>query len=387
MRIVHTSDWHAGRIWKGHDRLDELAAVLDNLARFVERERVHLLLMSGDVFDAHHPSADAERVVFEFFKRVGRAGVQSVVIAGNHDHPARLEAWGTLAELVNVHTRGLPKSRAQGGLVELRAAGERALVAAVPFAPAGRLVSATQLAGDETLAVQRYADGMRQILDHLAAGFSRDAVNLLIAHTHVAGAVLAQHDRSERSVHLGEEWAITAQTIPETAHYVGLGHIHKPQRVEAAAVPAFYAGSAMQLDFGEAGQDKSFVLIEASPGKPAAFEHVPYEGARPLIDVRLTLDEIETQADRLRTLGHIRVTVPVAAVDPEINRRVRTLLPNAVAVPVELPEPAEAPLARPGADAAPRELFAAYFRRVHDSDPLDDVLAEFDRLYESVASS
>lgn len=380
MRIVHTSDWHAGRIWKGHDRLDELAVVLDNLARYVERERVHLLLMSGDVFDGQHPSADAERVVFEFFKRVGHAGVHSVVIAGNHDHPARLEAWGTLAELVNVHTRGLPKSRAHGGLLEVRAAGQRALVAAVPFAPAGRLVSAAQLAGDETLVVQRYADGMRQIFDHLAAGFAGDAVNLVVAHTHVAGAVLARHDRSERSVHLGEEWAITAQAIPETAHYVALGHIHRPQRVEAAAVPTFYAGSAMQLDFGEVGQQKSFVVIDAAPGKPASFEHVPYEGARPLVDVRLTLDEIETQADHLKRLGHLRVTVPLAAVDPGINRRVRALLPNAVAVPVEIPEPTVDPAPRPRPDAPPRELFADYYRRTHGVDPLPGVLEEFDRL-------
>jgi exonuclease SbcD len=385
MRIVHTSDWHAGRIWKGHNRLDELAAVLDNLARFVERERVHLLLMSGDVFDSQHPSPDAERVVFEFFKRVGRSGVHSVVIAGNHDHPTRLEAWGTLAELVHVHTRGLPASRARGGLIDVRTAGERALVAAIPFAPAGRLVSATQLAGDEALAVQRYAEGMRQIFDHLSSGFSSDAINLVAAHTHVTGAVLAQHDRSERSVHLGEEWAITAQTIPHTAHYVALGHIHMPQRVDAAPVPTFYAGSAMQLDFGEAGQQKTFVVIDAMPGRPASFEHVPYEGARPLVDVRLTLDEIEANADRLKGAGHLRVTVPVSTDDREINRRVRALLPNAVSVPIELPERTEAPTARPAPDAPPRELFAAYYRRVHETDPLPCVLEEFDRLYGSIA--
>ena len=28
MRILHTSDWHAGKAWKGQSRLDELAAVL-----------------------------------------------------------------------------------------------------------------------------------------------------------------------------------------------------------------------------------------------------------------------------------------------------------------------------------------------------------------------
>lgn len=108
MLIVHSSDWHAGRLWKGIDRLDELEAVLDNLGDFIERERVDLLLMSEDVFDSRCPSAAAERAVFGFFRRVGKAGTKTAVIAGNHDDPLRLEAWGTLTELVDVNDGRAP---------------------------------------------------------------------------------------------------------------------------------------------------------------------------------------------------------------------------------------------------------------------------------------
>jgi exonuclease SbcD len=114
MRIVHTADWHVGRVWKNLNRLDETAAVLDHLARFVLRERVDLLLMAGDVFESGSPTAEAERLVFSFFRRLGEAGVVSIVIAGNHDSPARLDAWGTLAELVGVRTVGKPRSAANG---------------------------------------------------------------------------------------------------------------------------------------------------------------------------------------------------------------------------------------------------------------------------------
>jgi len=130
MRIVHTSDWHAGRIWRRIDRLPELADVLENLGDFLESERVDLLLMSGDVFDSGAPNPAAERLVFGFFKRIGRAGIQTVVIAGNHDSPARLQAWGTLAELVNVRAVAFPYRRDAGGLLELVSrSGEKARVA------------------------------------------------------------------------------------------------------------------------------------------------------------------------------------------------------------------------------------------------------------------
>jgi hypothetical protein len=60
MKIVHTSDWHAGRVWKGVNRLPELGNVLEHLGDFLEAERVDLLLMSGDVFDSGSPNAEAE---------------------------------------------------------------------------------------------------------------------------------------------------------------------------------------------------------------------------------------------------------------------------------------------------------------------------------------
>ena len=77
MLIVHTSDWHVGRLWKGIDRLDELEAVLVNLGDFIEREHADLLVMTGDVFATRGPSAAAERAVFRFFRRVGRAGTKT----------------------------------------------------------------------------------------------------------------------------------------------------------------------------------------------------------------------------------------------------------------------------------------------------------------------
>ena len=46
MRIVHTSDWHAGRLWKRIDRLPELANVLENLRPFLSE--VDLPLRSGE---------------------------------------------------------------------------------------------------------------------------------------------------------------------------------------------------------------------------------------------------------------------------------------------------------------------------------------------------
>ena len=70
MKILHTSDWHAGKAWKGQSRLDELAAVLDDLASVVERERVDLVLMTGDIFDTA--------------RRMALLGFQPLPMTGNY---------------------------------------------------------------------------------------------------------------------------------------------------------------------------------------------------------------------------------------------------------------------------------------------------------------
>jgi exonuclease SbcD len=367
MLIVHSSDWHAGRLWKAMDRLPELEAVLDNLGDFIEREHVDLLLMSGDVFDSRGPSAAAERAVFRFFRRVGKSGTKTVVIAGNHDDPLRLEAWGTLAELVDVATVARPRPADRGGIIDFEVrSGERAIIAAVPFAKTSDLVSAMELASDDTTAHQRYAEGMRRIVELLTARFRSDSINVLMAHTHLDGAVLAG---SERQVHLGGEWAVTAQSLPSTAHYVALGHIHRPQPIEAAPSPTYYAGSPLQLDFGEVGDEKSFVVIRAEPRQPARIERVPYAGGKPLHDVRMTLSELEGQAERLRDAGWLRVTVPLAERDIDLNRKVRHLLGGSVvSVDYELPERPD-PLPEPSRTGlAPVELFRLYHRGYHGAE-------------------
>lgn len=387
MRIVHTSDWHAGRLWKNQNRLDELQAVLDHLAGFIERERIDLVLMSGDVFENQMPSADAERAVSTFFKRLGRAGVPSVVIAGNHDHPVRLDTWGLLAEFVGVQARGLPRRRDQGGIVEVPIRlGELAIVAALPWAPPGRLVEAGVLAKDETEARQRYADGMQQMLAHLAEGFRTGAVNLVVAHSHVTGAV---GSGSERVMTMGEEWMATAQSLPPAAQYVALGHIHKPQRVAAAVAHAEYAGSPLQMDFGEAGEDKSFVVIEVAPGLPPKVERVPYEGGRTLAKWEGTLPELEQQVEALKAFGFVRATIRLESPMPDLNRRARQILPNIVAVDAVLPvgDGEASPGSGTGVGPAkpPMERFRDYYVREHQRPPAEATLELFSELYHSAS--
>ena len=387
MKILHTSDWHAGKVWKGQSRLDELAAVLDDLASAIERDRIDLVLMTGDIFDSPSPPAEAERLVFGFFRRLGRLEVPSIVIAGNHDSPARVEAWAQLAELAHVRACGLPKPRSQGGCIEVRTrAGGRAIVAMVPFASPARLVSAQELGDAPDRAASTYAAEMQKLIAHVCQGFNSDAVNLLMAHTHLDGALIGG---SERRVHLGDDWAAKPQMLPSTAHYIALGHIHRYQKVEASPAPAWYSGSPMQLDFGEEGHRKCYNVIDARPRQPASVEARPYVGARPLRTVTVAATDLASGrvafgvdvSDR----AHLRVIVNCAATstDADINRQVRDAIPGVISVDVHMPS-AVAPaasLARADGRLAPPELYAMFRAARRGSPATAAVLDAFDDLH------
>jgi DNA repair protein SbcD/Mre11 len=382
VKIVHTSDWHVGRRWKGIQRLDEMEAVLDHLAAFIEEQSVDLVLHSGDIFESRNPPAEAEQLVNRFFIRVGRAGARMLAVAGNHDDPLRLDARSLLTEFANVQILGRPRPASRGGtrIIETRR-GETAIVAALPFASAGAWVSALDLAGEEASARKKYAQMFEQAVENLCGAYRPDAVNLLVAHTHIEGAIFGE---SERRVHIGEDWAARPQSLPSTASYIALGHIHMPQKIDGP-LPAYYAGSPLQMDFGEVGEEKTFVVITASPGRPATVEHVPYEGGIPLCDLRATLAELEAAAEEHRSGCWLRVTVPLTEKDPDINRKVRELLPNALVVRAELPEVEEQEAIRLEPGLSPVGHYGSYHLREHQHEADPAVLETFQDLYDEAS--
>ena len=127
-----------------------------------------------------------------------------------------------------------------------------------------------------------------------------DNVPILMAHFMVGGVhVDRSAPRGERELHMGEAYAATAQAIPAGPQYVAMGHIHAPQTVPGAPVPAEYAGSLLSLDFGEAGETQAGRDRRRRAGPARGAESIPLESGRRLARVSGTWDQIEARADEL----------------------------------------------------------------------------------------
>jgi exonuclease SbcD len=377
VKILHTSDWHVGKQLRGMSRLDEHRAVLAEIAGIARAEQVDIVLVTGDLFESAAPPPDAQRVVWEALLALRDACPQVIAIGGNHDNQHAFDAWAPVFRAAGITVLGHAARGDAGGVVECTTgAGESAVIALVPFVSQRFAVRAEQLLGlDMAQSTGLYAERMRLLIDTLCRAFRPDAVNVLAAHCYVRGAKLGG---GERDAQVANEYGIEGVQLPVGAHYVALGHLHRAQRIEAPA-PAWYAGSPIQVDFGEERDVKHVLLVDAAPGTPARVETRALRSAWTLRTLEGTLDEVRALAPEVGD-AWLRVVLhePTRA---GLADEVRALLPRAVDVRVERPEPEGQPepsRSRRGRSA--RELFAEYAA----SEGVDDerVLQLFARLYD-----
>src|SRR5438270_5222450 len=258
MRILHTADWHAGKTLWNRSRVPEQEKVYAEIVDIARREKVHLALIAGDVFETNAPSPDAERLVYGALAEMIGAGIPVVVVGGNHDNAKRLTALREMLAPLNIFVRAEPQRPEAGGIIDVHANNELARVAVLPWVAPHRIVEITQLMGPENEWYNDYSADVAAMCRHLAESFSPDTVNILAVHLFAFGA---QTSGSERPIHVSQPYAIQPAQLPSSAQYVALGHLHRPQEI-ICPTRCFYSGSPLQLDFGECDQEKSVVIAD-----------------------------------------------------------------------------------------------------------------------------
>jgi len=383
VRLLHTGDWHAGRAIRGRSRAAELDAALHEVVGIAEQEGADAVLIAGDLYDHRSPAPEADALVFEALVRLYEAHIPVVAISGNHDSAIRLEALAKLLRPIGVTMVARVVPPDQGSIVEVpsRDGSEAALVACLPFVPERRFGDAAALFAATEAWYQSHAEGMGRLLSAMTEPFRPDRVNVLLGHLFTDGAIPGG---GEHQITIGIEYAVSPSRLPATASYVALGHVHRPQAVRGAPSPTRYAGSLLQLDFGETEQTKSVTVVEARPNRPAKVREVALSAGRRLVDVEGTLDEVLDRAESLKD-AYLRVFLHTDGPVPGIAERIRDALPNAVDVQLRYERAEPEDEAQPLSSLQPRDQFVSYYRREHGVEaPPDDLMKAFDEVLDDL---
>ncbi len=289
IRILHTSDWHLGQTFFGYDRTEEHEHFLSWLAQEVRTQQVDVLVVAGDVYDVSNPSAAAQRMFYRFVSSITRDNptLQIVVIAGNHDSAARLEAPVPLLEEMRTTVKGVVR-RKEGEIdyedliVELRnRAGEaEVLCLAVPYLRQGDY-PVVETEGNP------YAAGVRAlyaaVLERAVERRQPSQAIIALGHLQATGSEIAEKDHSERTIIGGLE-CVSPEAFPEAIVYTALGHIHKSQRISGRE-NVRYSGSPLPMSFAERNYRHGGVLVTLDQGVLLSIERREYQPPVRLLSV------------------------------------------------------------------------------------------------------
>lgn len=379
MKILHTSDWHVGKVLRGQSRMDEHIAVFAELVDIARAEQPDLVLVAGDLFDTAAPTPEATRLVTRALSALRGTGATVVAIAGNHDNGAALDALRPWADAAGITLRGTVRAAADHVLSGTTGDGEPWRLVALPFLSQRYAVRATEMF-DLTAAeaTQTYADVVARLLAALTAGFEAGTVNLITTHLTVVGA---KTGGGEREAHTIQAYAVPTTVFPAGTHYVALGHLHRRQAVPGPC-PVHYCGSPLAVDFGEEENTPSVSIVEVAHDVPAKVRPVELAAAVPLRTVRGTLAALAALDPDARAWLRVIVSEQPRA---GLREEVQALLPRALEVRIDPSLLAGDPDAAPRPQRvgrSARDLFADYLTSRGHGDPA--VRDLFDKLYEEV---
>lgn len=364
MRILHTADLHLGRQFNGIPLDADHGAVLDQIVSAITSNGVDVLVIAGDIFDRAAPHTSAVRQFNGFLARVASETEAAVVIiAGNHDSGDRIASMAIMTDTRRALIRGVI-SADEKPLVLTDAYGPVAFTG-LPFAYE---YAARECFADETLHTPE---------DVLAAQISCGRRNIpdgarwvVVSHAFVTGASTSESERSLTRVG-GVETVSSA--VFEGAHYVALGHLHRPQSVGASHVR--YPGSPLAFGFDESDCQKSMSLVEIDAVGGTTVETIPFEPIRRVRVLRGRHAEL-LLADRSDDFIKIVLTDDTPVIDG--MKRIRDVFPNACELVYERNERApevKSLAGRAPAVASPVEVIGDFLEHVREDQISENELA------------
>ncbi len=329
IKLLHFADAHIDMANFGrHDpesglpvRVMDFLKSLDTIIDTAIAEQVDLVLFAGDAYKDRNPAPTFQREWGRRIMRLSRAGIPTLLLVGNHDlSPAlgrahALETFDTL-EVPNVRVIDRPV------FLKPQDLNLPVQVLALPWISRSGLMAQLDLHGNDSTSIyQELEERLTALVNGWLDSVDPELPVILTAHASVQGAKYG----GERTVMLGGDLVLPGSMVRDRRlDYVALGHIHKPQNLNANKEtplgydhpPVIYPGSIERVDFGEAKDDKFFVIANIERGK-TVIEWRKLENIRPFVDRFMQIDNPDQVTEQI-----LKAMPPEADLDGAIVRLV-----------------------------------------------------------------
>ena len=277
MRILHTSDWHLGRIFHQFSLIEQQRHAVQQVLDAIKAQEPDVVIIAGDIYDRSIPPAAAVQLFDHFVDQcIDHYGVPIIAISGNHDGADRLGFAAKQLRHTGLHlVTSLPQM-----LTPITLSDQHGDVDfwAVPFHDPAQVADFT---GEPQ---QDFNQAHRTLIEQLAVDNQRR--NVIISHCYLDGA---NESDSERPLTIGGADRVDWQIFTPFC-YTALGHLHQPQHKGTPSIR--YSGSLLKYSFSEQHHNKSLTQVDLDAKGAATIEQLPIQHRHNLRVIRGTLDEL-----------------------------------------------------------------------------------------------
>ena len=267
MKIIHTSDWHIGKIVNEYSMIDDQKYILNKLIELIDEENADVLMIAGDVYDRSIPPVEAVELLNETLSSlVIDRNVYVLVISGNHDSGERLSFGSKILEKQGLYIAGSDEELYRK--VVLCENNKNINFYLVPYKDPA--LTKKLLDNKE---IRSHNDAMIAVIDKIKEDLNENEVNILIGHGYVTmkreeaidvsdhkyEAAELETSESERPLSIGGTDLIDGNIFKDF-DYVALGHLHGRQKIGRETMR--YSGSLLKYSFSEVKQKKSVAVLD-----------------------------------------------------------------------------------------------------------------------------
>ncbi|HRQ23705.1 MAG TPA: exonuclease SbcCD subunit D [Anaerolineales bacterium] len=307
MKLLHFADAHIDMANYGrHDpatglplRVLDFLKSLDTIVDTAIARKVDMVIFAGDAYKDRSPAPTFQREWGRRIMRLSQAKIPTLLLVGNHDISP---AVGRAHALQEFKTLQVPFVKVLDEPVFLKPEDLWDLplhVIAMPWIARSGLMASLEMSAEKT---EDIYSNIESRISELIEGWLEECDPslpvVLTAHASIEGAKYG----GERLVMLGNDLVLSGSLVKNPKFsYVAMGHIHKPQDVnEGNQPPVIYPGSIERVDFGEAKEERFFVIAEVDAGKSTNVEWIPLTGVRKFMDRRTVLTSSENVTEAIK---------------------------------------------------------------------------------------
>ena len=307
IKILHFADAHIDMATHGrHDpesglpmRVMDFLKSLDTIVDSAINEKVDLVLFAGDAYKDRNPAPTYQREWGKRIMRLSQAGIQTLLLVGNHDLSPAMNRAHAMTEFSTLQVPHVQVLDRPCFLTPDDLDGLPLQVLAIPWiSRSGMMAHLDIQGGDLSQIYEELEERLTDLVHHWLDDADSEIPIVLTAHASVQGAKYG----GERTVMLGGDLVLPGSLVKDQRlDYVALGHIHKPQDLNKnTQPPVIYPGSIERVDFGEADDDKFYVIAEVDKGATeVAWRQIT--GIRTFVDRFVRLESQEGIIDQLRS--------------------------------------------------------------------------------------